>query len=269
MEKVYNFSNENLAAFKELYDFKNARVLSVGGSGDQYFTAILNGAKEVTLFDSNPDFWPYFIVKFCALQNLSYDDFCELFIRKGASFSEMFSVVESYIPSKEKDKVASEKESIGFYYDKEEIKTLLEVFETKPYLVPESYKILQQNLRKIPLPDVYFVDIQSLRGKIGDRSYDIMLTSNIYDWVVGDLVLSGDNDIDYLNMLAEFNCPTIQAQYQIYMGSIVPSAAFSERCIVTPVKSCWKPVKYDFISRRVLIESCESTYYDYVYTYKK
>ena len=38
MQKIYDFTNENVSAYKDLFDFSNARVLTVLGSGDQYFT---------------------------------------------------------------------------------------------------------------------------------------------------------------------------------------------------------------------------------------
>ena len=41
MNKVYKFSNENLTSYQELYDFTDKKVLSVIGSGDQYFSSIL------------------------------------------------------------------------------------------------------------------------------------------------------------------------------------------------------------------------------------
>ena len=47
MNKVYKFSNENLTSYQELYDFTDKKVLSVIGSGDQFFSSILYGAKEV------------------------------------------------------------------------------------------------------------------------------------------------------------------------------------------------------------------------------
>ena len=51
MQKIYDFTNENVSAYKDLFDFSNARVLTVLGSGDQYFTSLLNGAKNIEVFD--------------------------------------------------------------------------------------------------------------------------------------------------------------------------------------------------------------------------
>ena len=51
--KIYNFSNENLISYESLYNFNSAKVLSVIGSGDQYFSSLLYGAKEIDLYDIN------------------------------------------------------------------------------------------------------------------------------------------------------------------------------------------------------------------------
>ena len=60
--KVYLFSNENVNSFKSIYNFDNATVLSVIGSGDQYFSSLLFGAKHIDLFDFNARTIYYFFL---------------------------------------------------------------------------------------------------------------------------------------------------------------------------------------------------------------
>lgn len=59
MNKVYPFTNENVASFNSIYDFSNAEVLSVLGSGDQCFSSMLFGAKEIELYDCNDLAWDF------------------------------------------------------------------------------------------------------------------------------------------------------------------------------------------------------------------
>ena len=59
--KVYDFTNENVNCLNFLYNFDKSKVLSVIGSGEQYFTSILNGAKEVDVYDVNPTSYLYII----------------------------------------------------------------------------------------------------------------------------------------------------------------------------------------------------------------
>ena len=80
MQKIYDFTTENVSAYKDIFDFSNARVLTVLGSGDQYFTSLLNGAKSIEVFDYNIVTWYYFLLKFTAIKYLSYEDFYQMFI---------------------------------------------------------------------------------------------------------------------------------------------------------------------------------------------
>ena len=38
--KVYDFTNENVACLKNIYHIEGAKVLSIVGSGDQYFSCV-------------------------------------------------------------------------------------------------------------------------------------------------------------------------------------------------------------------------------------
>lgn len=71
MNYVYPFTNENVTSFESLYNFDNARVLSVLGSGDQYFSSLLYGAKEVELYDISSRAWDYFILKYYGIMIFS------------------------------------------------------------------------------------------------------------------------------------------------------------------------------------------------------
>ena len=65
-KRVYTMTNENVSSFKQLYNFDMANVFTVLGSGDQYFTSLLNGACEVSVFDVNYTAWLFFRINFNA-----------------------------------------------------------------------------------------------------------------------------------------------------------------------------------------------------------
>ena len=85
VEKIYTSSNECLENYQNIYNFDNSRVLSVVGSGDQYFTCLLNGAQEVELFDINKAAWDYFRLRFYATRILSYEEYLFFFVLKKSS----------------------------------------------------------------------------------------------------------------------------------------------------------------------------------------
>ena len=72
---VYPFTTEDISSYFEYLEFDQTSVLTVGSSGDQALNAILSGAKEVTLYDLNPDTQEFVESKVDMLLNSSYQDF--------------------------------------------------------------------------------------------------------------------------------------------------------------------------------------------------
>lgn len=98
MQKIYDFTDENVSAYKDIFDFSNARVLTVLGSGDQYFTSLLNGAKSIEVFDYNIVTWYYFLLKFTAIKYLSYEDFYQMFITDNLDNLKIYNKLLPFLP---------------------------------------------------------------------------------------------------------------------------------------------------------------------------
>ena len=52
IDTTYLFTTEDIKSY--MPNLEGKKVLSVASSGDQYFNALLRGAKKVDLFDINP-----------------------------------------------------------------------------------------------------------------------------------------------------------------------------------------------------------------------
>lgn len=209
MEKIYPFSNENLTESAKLFNFDNAKVLSVLGSGDQYFTSCLNGAKEVTVFDSNPNTWPFFVLKFMALRNLSYEAFYRFFITCALDNERLFLYLKNFLPDDIKD-----------YFEKHNIKDMkisnnlfvappLADRITIPYFNEQDFYKLQEILKQVDLPEFICSDITEIPT---EDYYDIALFSNIYHYL-------GISISEYREFLKRFNCSVIQAHYSWLLSS--------------------------------------------------
>lgn len=96
-EHVYSITNENLTAYQDLYNFSNARVLTVLGSGDQYLAALLYGAKDVEVFDANFLAWYFFNLKIAAIKVLSYEEFFHFFIESELSDMDYYLKIRNYL----------------------------------------------------------------------------------------------------------------------------------------------------------------------------
>lgn len=224
MKGVYPFTNENLTSYQNLYHFDNAKVLSVLGSGDQYFSSILYGAKEVELFDCNFLAWDFFVLKFYGILTLSYEEFYDFFVKNSLEDLKCFRKLLTYLPNDIANRLAKlQKEHrclsrllyIDYIADKYNNGRCI------PYFEKEKYYKLQALLRKRTLPKFYFSYLQSMPSIVDNKSYDIILTSNIFDWMYGDL--DSDCVVAYKQLLSQFTCGEIQALYKWTLSETLKS----------------------------------------------
>lgn len=180
--KVYGFTNENLTSYKNIYNFKNSRVLSVIGSGDQYLSSILFGAESVILFDKNEIARLYFLLKFYAIRYLSYEEFTDYFVNKKIMDKKYYSKIRRFLPKDVKyyfDKVYKNNIFIQYPISISNNPINFSTGRVIPYLEKENYYKLQTILRNIEIPIIKTSYLEELYfDKLG--KFDVMLFSNIY-----------------------------------------------------------------------------------------
>lgn len=208
MEKIYSFTNEFVRAYPEMYDFNDAKVLSVLGSGDQYFTAILSGAKEVEVIDVNIISWYHFVLKYTAIKLLSYEDFCDYFITNKTNDTKVYAHIRNYLPDDVRiffDRLIRLRikfSNIRLRSNIFSLFTLIDYVRYIPYLEKNNYYKLQWLLNNRKLPTFYnksFVDLEK-------ASYDVMLLSNIYHWI--DITPE-----EFIKLIDGFDVSEVQALY--------------------------------------------------------
>ena len=169
MNKVYKFSNENLTSYQELYDFTDKKVLSVIGSGDQYFSSILYGAKEVVCFDMNPTSELYLMFKYTAIKCLSYNEFIEFFINSNMKNEKIYMKIRSYL-----------NKDIRRFFDIRNENT--HTGRVIPYLDEGNYNLLKKMLNYTNIPVTIINTFPELIKDL-EYDYDLMLLSNVYSFL--------------------------------------------------------------------------------------
>lgn len=211
---IYPFTNENLTSYQDLYHFDNAKVLSVLGSGDQYFSSLLYGAKEIELYDCNFLAWDFFVLKYYGILILNYEQFYDLFVTNSLDNLKYLNKLLTYLPNdvanriiklQKKYRWLSQLLHIDFIDDKYNNGNLI------PYFDKETYYQLQSILINQKLPTFHFSYLQSLPSIVENQSYDIILTSNIFDWIYKDIEVESVKE--YKDLLNRFNYGEIQALY--------------------------------------------------------
>lgn len=226
-ERVFPFSNENITAISNLYDFTGAEVFSVVGSGDQYFAGLLKGAKKIELYDVKRSSYDYFLLKYYSILILSYEEFCEFFIIGRATNRSIFQKVIRYLPEPTKSKMESLWDNDNglrdmfypsrIYMDFKEFQD----GEKIPYLKKETYYRLQALLRNAKIPVFHLYSLTDLPKILKGIGYDLILTSNIFQWLNISLE-------EYKNLLNKLNCPVVQADY-IWHQRIKTSPEYSDK----------------------------------------
>ena len=73
-ERCYISSNEYLSEYMEKMDLTNKKVATVGSSSDQFFNALLQGSKDITIIDANPYTRAFVEYKMALFANLNFEE---------------------------------------------------------------------------------------------------------------------------------------------------------------------------------------------------
>ena len=215
--RVYTMSNENIGSFRGIYNFDNASVLTVLGSEDQYFNSLLYGASDVTTFDVNYTAWLYFRIKYKAIKMLSYQEFIKVFVLRNMYDIEVYSKMAHVLDYEEikyyvylvnyfSDIIHSSQcfypnviiTSRNNWKDRKEI---------NPYLDEDNYYKLQDIINKIDMPRFIITNFMDMEIEDG---YDILLLSNIYDYI--------NRDMDkYMELVKGYRADTL-VKYSWYLN---------------------------------------------------
>ena len=196
--KIYKMTTENISEFVDNVDCRIKDVLTVAASGDQAFNAILNGAKNVTCFDINPFSFCHVKLKEAAIKTLSYEEFLNFFdvmnSNKGYYIfldRELFNRLKSKLD----DETIEFFENLYTFFEDDNYKILKSIYHLFTYhikhmkimcsyLEEDNYyklaNILNSNSVSINFIETNFVDLSK---KIGNKKFDLILLSNISDYI--------------------------------------------------------------------------------------
>lgn len=248
MGNIYGFTNENVNSFSSLYDFDKAKVLSVLGSGDQYFASLLFGASEVDLYDVNELAWDFFILKYYGILTLDYDDFFTYFVLNKLNDQKSFENLSSYLPNDVRNRLSqlhNKYSGLSSYLTPDVSSIDYDDGHVIPYFDRENYYLLKEKLKVRELPNFYLEDFIKLPDKLSNKKYDVILASNIFYWLYLDE--EEDKVGEYKSLLERFDCPQIQALYSWCLPSDLESVFLENGFSINSVSSSKRFQLYDDI----------------------
>lgn len=197
--KIYSFTTENLGCAFEHFAPISGSVLTVAGSGDQIFEALIAGASEVVAFDLNERAIAWSELKCVALKEMTLHEFLLFFARHtrdGDSLNLDALDFQIYLELRPKlssinrliiESLYRNFQNSGFSLRNSEIFNLQN--ELNPYnnnrvtyLEPSQYAKAKAMLRSRPITLVT-ADLSQLRCKLSPcHRFEMIYLSNIADY---------------------------------------------------------------------------------------
>lgn len=202
IDTTYLFTTEDIKSY--MPNLEGKKVLSVASSGDQYFNALLRGAKKVDLFDINYFTKCIISSKKCGIEHLNYETFCTFFglydIYKIFDYS-IYQNLRQYLDEESItywDHIYTLSKNDGYsIYDSELIYPFhnmkKHIFNANSYLCEEDYWKLKKILPTISNITFYHTDIKDLPSILKEK-YTAMFFSNINTY---------QEQISYLKIIKE------------------------------------------------------------------
>lgn len=200
---LYPTTNEHLPNLFKRLNTSGKKVLTVGSSGDQVLYSVLNGASEVTLVDVNPYAKMFLEYKIASIKTFTFDEFFKIFrfcrvkeIVDNETEKKNISSTDEFLNSAVYRKISHNMEAgAREFWDRYflECKELYDGFISREKLFPDSYLVngevysrLSKELKKGNVKiDFINQNLKKVAPMLGDRKYDIMLFSNVLDYMQG------------------------------------------------------------------------------------
>lgn len=272
-EQIYSFTTENIFGYMSYFDLFDKSLLTVGSSGDQAFNAVLQGCKDITIFDVCPFVKEYYYLKRSALETFSREEFLKFFCykrffinNKKAFNKDMYLSLRNRLKDNDYesymfwDKLFQEYSGLDIrtklFIDEEQSKSIL--CHVNTYLRNDCY---YDELRKI----INDVNIDFQQGNIFEdnllNSYDNIFLSNICSYYSNEQMIELFNRLlPYLNDDGNLMIGYLYYGYELF-------ARVSE--LVNMLKNLPEDFKYSRFVGVSAVGQCITTVEDTAVIYKK
>ena len=192
--KAYLRTTENINGYYNKLNFRDKKVLTVIGSGDHIFEAILRGAKEVEGFDISENAILLYYLKEAAIKTMDFEEYMNFFYVQNKCFTkEGYNILrtrlnEITLPYWDKVFASSTKEPLDYikemlvskpaFYMVPSVASL-KLSTLSSYLEEENYYELQSKIDDTKV-SIHLRDVKDI-DKVKD-SFDYIILSNIFEY---------------------------------------------------------------------------------------
>ena len=192
--KAYLRTTENINGYYNKLNFRDKKVLTVIGSGDHIFEAILRGAKEVEGFDISENAILLYYLKEAAIKTMDFEEYMNFFYVQNKCFTkEGYNILrtrlnEITLPYWDKVFASSTKEPLDYikemlvskpaFYMVPSVASL-KLSALSSYLEEENYYELQSKIDNAKV-SIHLRDVKDVDKVEGP--FDYIILSNIFEY---------------------------------------------------------------------------------------
>ena len=236
-ERCYVSSNEYLSEYMGEMDLTNKKLATVGSSGDQFFNALLQGSKDITIIDANPYTKLFVEYKIALIENLKFDTFSCLVANSSMFHSSVYAKISHSLSRESKlfwdtlmlEQVDAPNDYIDEFDQNKLARQLVHresVFFSDFYKDEATYSKLQKLLREKQYKLQFFTADLHDFPKILPEKYDLIMLSNIFCYHEnGELRYKFEKTVEelYNNKLNPGGSIQVQYNYRHHWNSVDPN----------------------------------------------
>ena len=192
-ERVYPTSNEFLTEVFTRFNMVGKRVATVGSSGDQMLSALLQGSNDIVIIDANPYTRAFVEYKMAAIASLEYKDFVGVMGTPEFLSWETYAKISHCLSNDvrqfwdtlmiEQEQTNDEKEVFDTFRLSRNLTHSYPFFKSCKFYNDEDEYLKLQNILRVGKFNLDFInaDLFDFPEKL-DGTFDYIFLSNIYDY---------------------------------------------------------------------------------------
>lgn len=185
--KIYYSNNERINFYHDKFNYDGS-ILCVASSGDHMLHSLLNGSKDITLFDVNRLTKYYCMLKLAGVKTLSYEEFFKYFSIEKLNIKnkKLYTKVRNALSPEDRyfwDEIIKEGLSLNNFYNDSN----LSIHKNNAYHNKEFYYVLKEIVSGPNSIKFIESDVFELSNKLDkDKKFSSIFLSNISDYVEVD-----------------------------------------------------------------------------------
>ena len=264
-ERCYVSSNEYLSEYMRQMNLKNKKIATVGTSGDQFFNALLQGSRDITIIDANPYARIFVEYKMAMIKNFNFETFNKL-IRLKEMFSwKVYSKISHSLSETAKQfwdslmlEIEDKVDDTIDQFDQNKLARQLvhneAVFFSDFYRDNLTYNKLQTELVDDNYQLKFFsADLHQFPDVLDDK-YDLIMLSNIFCYhEIGKMKERFESTVEslYNNNLNPGGTIQVQYNYRHHYESVDPNEMIGKQLRIVKLDDGHNPRTVYFLDKPI------------------